>query len=589
MKKTYLEPMRRRLTEDDRELLQAIYEPCVVTIPPNDACRSLCVTPDGEIRIYGALNKKQPEDIGTRVYISSTDCGLSWKTHLLRDPHTIGCAGYNPHTGRFISTCPDYYRPDFAKTFDKPGTWAVLNDEGFDCTENRFVKLSDLTILISRIPMYMESTGRWFILGQYTDEHHVLHPTIFYSDDDGESWTMQMLRETAPAFEITPPHKGVRWQQYSCEPTLVETTPGELLMIVRTSQDYYYQYRSHDNGVTWSSPEPSPFHGTITMPTLEKLEDGRIVFFWCSTQPMPELDQSALRPPLNKREIAGLAEDFFTNRDANHMAISEDNAATWIGSRELFLNEVRSNADFRSVGGVDSRDKSVHQGQMLELPYNKLLIHFGQNESARRVMILDIDWLYEQQRHEDFRLGLQAVTTHMFVNSNPGNYRGFSGHCAYNRTHGALLVPDPDENFEEVLQICRIEDPRLAYKKQGVVWNFPASRQGTVTVDLRVHGSGAAVSLCDHWYNAFDETVPESAAFSIAVTREMCPADRWTRLSMHYDLDKGTVYVTADDRALGELPIRQDAPLGLNYLHIQTLAEAEDTQGTLVREMHKTV
>ena len=58
---------------------------------------------------------------------------------------------------------------------------------------------------------------------------------------------------------------------------------------------------------------------------------------------------------------------------------------------------------------------------------------------------------------------------------------------------------------------------------------------------------------------------------------------------MHYDLDKGTVYVTADDRALGELPIRQDAPLGLNYLHIQTLAEAEDTQGTLVREMHKTV
>ena len=43
---------------------------------------------------------------------------------------------------------------------------------------------------------------------------------------------------------------------------------------------------------------------------------------------------------------------------------------------------------------LDSIDKSIHQGQMLELPFNKLLIHFGQNLSSRKVVILDLDWLY---------------------------------------------------------------------------------------------------------------------------------------------------------------------------------------------------
>ena len=58
-------------------------------------------------------------------------------------------------------------------------------------------------------------------------------------------------------------------------------------MIVRTSQDYHYMYTSHDGGLSWGEMQRTNFHGTITMPVLCNLSDGRIVFFWCNTEPMP--------------------------------------------------------------------------------------------------------------------------------------------------------------------------------------------------------------------------------------------------------------------------------------------------------------
>ena len=90
------------------------------------------------------------------------------------------------------------------------------------------------------------------------------------------------------------------------------------------------------------------------------------------------------------------------------------------------------------------------------------------------MMIFDPQWLYETARAENFRYGLDHVTTHMYVRSNSGGYRGFSGHCSWNRLPGALLCQDPDGNFEEALLIARVHDERLMFEKQGAVWNFPA-------------------------------------------------------------------------------------------------------------------
>lgn len=579
---SYLQTMQNLLDGATRSLFLNVYAPQVVAVPPSDASRSVCVTKDGEIRIYGVTGKKEPDDAGQLVYISSRDCGLSWKTVPVTDDRVLGVAGCNPASGRYIAAYPNEYRRGWVNPNGTGGTWAVLNDSGYDGVENRWVKISDTIIHILKTPKYYHEIGRWLILGQCPDSAGITHPVVCTSDDDGETWVIHVIEATAPRHEIKPPHKSARWQQDSCEPSVAVLSDGSLLIHVRTSQDFHYEYRSTDRGDTWSGPRPTVFHGTITMPILQKLSDGRILFFWCNTQPMPELDHTNDFPTLNEGEVHGKWEDVFTNRDANHLAISADDGKTWQGFRELYLNGLRNRADFRSVGGVDSRDKSVHQAEILELPYNKILVCFGQNVSARKVVLLDLDWLYETEREETFRFGLDNVTTHMFVKSNLGNYRGFSGHCAYNRTNGALLVPSPDGDFREVLQICRTDDPRLAYPKQGMVWNFPAAHTGSVTVSLRVLSSGVRICLCDHWYNACDETVGEEAPFVLDVTET---PDTWTAITFAFDTAAGICSVSGVGDQTKTLVLRGDVPYGLCYLHIQTLATYADFDGTLIRSM----
>ena len=124
-------------------------------------------------------------------------------------------------------------------------------------------------------------------------------------------------------------------------------------------------------------------------------------------------------------EIQGKADDVFTNRDANHAAISEDDGRTWIGLREMGLNGIRNDADFRSKGANDdSLDKSIHQFEILELPYNKVMVVYGQHAYSRKIVIFDLDWLYETGRSEDFRLGSSSLSTQVYLKSIAGNFRG---------------------------------------------------------------------------------------------------------------------------------------------------------------------
>ena len=149
-----------------------------------------------------------------------------------------------------------------------------------------------------------------------------------------------------------------------------------------------------------------------------------------------------------------------------------------------------------------------------------------------------------------------------------------------------MLLPDPDANFEEVLQIARYDDPRLAYQKQGAVRSFPSSRLGEVNVKVRVIGSGIRLSLLDFWANPADEYVGDFAPISVTYNEKTNPHS-WDILTFRFDTERGEYTFLVNGEVREKANIRTSLPLGLIYLHLQTLAESYDAEGTLIKLIEK--
>lgn len=572
--------VRQRLSADDVFLLQAIREPTVVAVPPENAFRDLCVLTDGRIRHYGF--QRFGGDL-KRVCIESGDGGLSWKLLLVHDPAELGACTRSPYSGRWITVIPVSREPDpaFPALAGNPdgGVWALFSDTGPGGRDVARRRVSGLPLFNIRQPFALQARRRLICTAQMI-EGRVTHPVVLRSDDDGDTWTAAHL-QPAPPFVTAPPHKGVRWQQYACEPTVTELADGTLVIIARTSQDFHYQYVSADGGETWSDPAPSPFHGTITMPTLLRLTDGRQLLFWCGTQPLPELDHT--EPYLVQSEIEGTSEDVFTNRDACHGAVSHDDFRSWCGFREIFLNPIRNDADYR-LSGHCKIDKSVHQFQAVELPFGKVMLALGQCATSRRILIFDPDWLCETERAMDFSNGLAGISTHSFVRSLTGNIRGWGGHCAWNRVSGARLVPSPDGQPIEVLKIACSGDTDLVSPVTGATWNFPAGRRGAVELDMQTPGAGVTLSLTDRWFNPSDTTVAGYAAFTAHV-HDLAP-DTWSAVRVEWDLDAGRATLSVSGRRREVLVLRHPSKTGINYIHLLADTATPGNPGTLIRDFH---
>ena len=575
---TQLETLRNILSDEDRARLEKIYEPTVTGVQPEDSRRSLVVMPDGEIRSYGVADKRSVFADGRRVYISSRNCGLDWKFHYAVSDTVLGAASYLPWSGKWVTV-------DFSRKEGSRGTFALISEIGPDDTAPRRVDISDEIFIDMFQPTIFEDERRIICCG-HTHRDGWDIPTVMYSDDDGENWTLVPLR-SAPKHEAVFPHLGVRWQNTGTEATFTRLDGKRLMMLVRTSLDYLYVYYSDDLGQTWTDGEPSGFHCTLTTPYLLRLSDGRTVLFWNNTRPLAERNHENEWPPVSAGCKAGNGEDVFTNRDACHVAISDD-CLEWTGFRELGLNMIRNAPDFRVNGGnLSSADKSVHQFQAIELPGGKILVEYGQHEASRRIVIFDVNWLYEKSRTEDWQNGMKNVSTHLFVKSISDCHldTGFGGHCAWNRTEGALLVPDPDVTFGEALQICRVKDERLVSDRQGMVWNFPKELRGEILLDMRVEGSGVKIRLCDHWMNPSDEYAGLYAAYDFELDSRTLGRGRWLKVRITFDCLTGDGEVSCDGVRLFGIKKKLDTPDGISYLHVQTMAEDTDYAGTLIRRM----
>lgn len=583
---TKLELMESRLSEHDKARLKRIYEPTVVDIQPDNARRGLCVMPNGQLRSYGITDDRLSEDSGRLIYHYSDNCGLDWNRYeypagvatvinyaMLSDGKIVmGASVEAPWSKRYVTLVAIHGG-------ERKGTWAMLSDIGPGDESPKMVKITDEVFWDIFQPLMLPDKKRMITTGSI-NRGGCYGPTVFYSDDNGESWNIVKINPT-PKHEPIYPHLGTRWQNNGSEPNLEVIPDGRLMLLARTSLDYFYIYFSTDSGETWTDGEPSDFHATLTTPFMLTLHDGRTLLFWNNTRPLAEPNHELTWPPVRDGVKNGWGEDAFTNRDANHVAITED-GVNWIGFRELYLNTSRNLPDMHVLS---KGDNSVHQFQAIELPYGKILVAFGQNELSRRTVIFDINWIYEKKRSENFHNGLTGVTTHLFVKSISDSWRDYPGHCAWNRTNGALLMPDPTGNHHEALQLCRIHDKRLVSELQGVVWNFPKAYSGILKFDMYLAGEGLNVRLCDHWINAGDPDAGLWALYDFRLDKNVLPVGEWRTVSIAFDTSSGFAEVFIGDRKAFGVMLKNHPSNGISYLHLQTAAEFEDFDGSYITNL----
>ena len=579
----YMKAMESSLREDSRDMLRRIYEPTVVGMPLSDARRDVCILKDGEIRSYGYLyGKKAHSGDGQSAYLSSKDCGISWTKHYSKG---------------VMNSCTyiegaDIYLGVAEKWGDEIGLFVKRSVLGPDDPSPEIIKVMDGKFRDSFLPQESAFGNRvWFTTQKIVDsgpEGPETLPVFVFSDDFGKSWNVRILQKTPP-FELKYPHKGLRWCKASgAEPHATELSENEMMMIIRSPHDCFYVSYSYDGGDTWSKPEPSTFYGTNTTAYLLRLSDGRLIAFWNNTSPLPQPDYDKQVPPVHDNVRRGLGENAFTNRDAAHAAISDDCGKTFSGYREFFLNPIRSNTDFRYIGGLAmSNDKSVHQFQAYELPYGKVLVCLGQNVSAR-LLIFDINWLYETSAEENFvKNALEKITTHTYLKSFSGHtaHKAGNGHCAWNRAPSAYLMPDPEGSFAEVLSISKHKDSRLYSEIGGASWNFPASKRGRVSINLKLAEKTARLILTDRWYNPCDEYASAQSPFSFELSNAEL-GEGYCELQLDFDTEKAIATAKINGKCLATIDAKMQIPTGISYLVMQCATDT-DSEGFYVKSLAK--
>ncbi len=581
----YTDNIAKRLGEREKKMYSRIYAPVVVATPPQDTRNSICVCADGEIRVYGEKDKTVllggSPDTYRPVYLSSRDGGLTWAEYDASH-NDIGSCVYVPWTGKYVTV----------RKIGRTGIYRYISDIGPGDTnpDVRLIVEANYTDLY--LPYVLEDCKRLFVTTHKTeiDDQGVYRcfPTLFISDDGGDTWKIKDL-PSCPRFKQTPPHKGVRWENNGSEPSLTRLKNGVLWLVLRTSQDYMYECFSYDNGDTWTEPVESRFHMTLTTPFPFTMRDGRVLLFWNNTHPLPEQDKTLCQPPVPQFVIDGIGEDVFTNRDAAHVAISEDDGKTFFGCRESILNAVRNNVDFRTYGSMyDSNDRSVHQFQAIELPMGKILLSAGQHEDLRKLLIFDVRWLYETTRTEDFKSGMKNVSVHGYLKSVSGSWtgRGIPGHCQWNRIPSVYPAPDPAGTVEEAMQFVYNDDPRLVNGLSGMAWNFPAANKGRLEVQFYRKTKGLQLCLADEWINPTDEYAYQTAEFCLSADEEV-PADQWVTLTIEWDCEKREAVCKYNDVVISKSKMQHNTALGISYLHLQTLARSRDFEGCYIRRLEK--
>ena len=237
---------------------------------------SLIPLRDGSLLLmYGAHEKSGDWDRGEIRQIRSRNGGKTWST-----PETVfseadrslfqisfarlanGDLGLT-HTS--LANGRDAFKV-FRRSSDEGATWSApmkISDDSHEYTTGPWDKLyvlsSGRVVALLHCNMSPNAKKQGGPLGVYS----------VYSDDDGKTWKRSPLEEVLHVADN--PHKKHEWGFW--EPSLVETAPGKLLMLGRTTTGWLWETRSEDNGTTWSAPVQSSIPNPVAPPVLTRIPD----------------------------------------------------------------------------------------------------------------------------------------------------------------------------------------------------------------------------------------------------------------------------------------------------------------------------
>lgn len=262
-------------------------------------------------------------------YITSPNHGFSWsrpeKMEISYPAQETGCF-LNPSLVRlldgnlaiFFTICNTALdvRLYMCSSADEGLTWSeprpCIPYDGFFMTNNdRVIRLSSGRLIScsayhsnseimtdsEELPAIMEEDVRNINLNAITH--------FFFSDDDGLSWRMSL---NAVSMNIPASKSGLQ------EPGITELNPGVIWGYARTDLGRQYEFFSMDNGLTWTSTEPSRFAGACTPMLMKRIPRNKwlIVVY----NPIPSYLSQEMDMPQSGRFCLAYS-------------ISQDNGITW--------------------------------------------------------------------------------------------------------------------------------------------------------------------------------------------------------------------------------------------------------------------
>lgn len=343
---------------------------------------------------------------------------------------------------------------------------------------------------------------------------------VMYSEDDGQNWKSSADQLRVAIDNSMPVRYG------GVEPTVLELADGRLWMLIRTNKGRLYESFSTDHGKNWQLPQPTRFTSSDSPAELLRLSDNRIVLFINSNQRWD-----------NPRSYAA------GGREVLHAAVSRDEGKTWQGFREVLTAPPATQKA--------TNDRGTGYASAVETTSGKVAFVAGQGD-AKSIVLFDPDWLDESEAHDDFSTGLVQWTL-------------------YEADSLIRLRADPKTGRKVLLVNSPVANEKAT---ASAVWNFPATEQGTLKVELEIPQDSQAVSLLltDHFSVSTDSQAAEHAVvgFSIKPADFLKKPQNSSRLAVkiNWDLAKKKAILYLNDRMAAQSDFRRQPEFGVNYLRI---------------------